>query len=402
MIRLIDASPLDAQNIFSLVNGGGAKLTAEELLSARPYWNVTVENPSDSVKTEAKSLYEFLEISVPQNIVRWDVCATVLSRVDMSHLLFSKFDLSDLKTKEANFTKKLTLGFKLISAVMVGGISSTSVKELENEQRNINWDVDIEKFILEFNIVMELLYDCEYFKYMMSWKQSIMSLMGNAVALEFASLVYKNWYDLDKPTKGQSKVKILQKNAIILCDRLMYEYSCRIWTGSGDSRLARDLQAKNRFEIVGVDEWKTVIDDFAKGKNASTSKGIIYHYYCLKKMHPPLEGTGVNAKYEIDHIYAQAQFDSVTTIDKALMESLGNKAILPKLDNISKGERAINQLRGETWLYDMVKTFTGIQEEDVDKYSDIVNIESLIEFRINDYKEVFSNQRVSLLNSSNL
>ena len=50
----------------------------------------------------------------------------------------------------------------------------------------------------------------------------------------------------------------------------------------------------------------------------------------------------------------------------------------------------------------MVKTFTGIQEEDVDKYSDIVNIESLIEFRIKDYKEVFSNQRISLLNSSNM
>lgn len=360
-----------------------------------------VKNPSDSVKTEAKSLYEFMEISVPQNIVRWDVCATVLSRVDKSHLVFSKFDLADPKTKDSNFTKKLTLGFKLISAVMVGGISSTSVKELENEKRNINWDVDIEKFISEFNIVMELLYDCDYFKYMMSWKQSIMSLMGNAVALEFASLVYKDWIALDKPTKGQSKVKTMKKNAIILCDRLMYEYSRRIWTGSGDSRLARDLQAKDRFEIVGVDEWKAVIDDFAIGKNASTCKGIIYHYYCLKKMRPLLEGTGVNAKYEIDHIYAQAQFDSVTTIDKTLMESLGNKALLPKLDNISKGERAINQLRG-TWLYDMVKTFTGIQEEDVDKYSDIVNIESLIEFRIKDYKEVFSNQRISLLNSSNM
>lgn len=221
-----------------------------------------VKNPSDSVKTEAKSLYEFMEISVPQNIVRWDVCATVLSRVDKSHLVFSKFDLADPKTKDSNFTKKLTLGFKLISAVMVGGISSTSVKELENEKRNINWDVDIEKFISEFNIVMELLYDCDYFKYMMSWKQSIMSLMGNAVALEFASLVYKDWIALDKPTKGQSKVKTMKKNAIILCDRLMYEYSRRIWTGSGDSRLARDLQAKDRFEIVGVDEWKAVIDDF--------------------------------------------------------------------------------------------------------------------------------------------
>lgn len=403
LIRLIDASPLDAQNIFSLVNGGGAKLTAEELLSARPYWNVEVEHPSDSVREEAKNLYEFLNINVPQNIVRWDVCATILSRIDSSHLVFTKFDLSDSKTKDTNFTKKLTLGFKLISAIYVGGISSSSVKELENEQKyNVNWDVDIEKFITNFNIVMGLLYDCEYFKYMMSWKQSVVSLMGNSVALEFASLIYKNWIDLGKPTRGQSKVKELQKNAIILCDRLLYEYSCRIWSGSGDSRLARDLQASDRFKIVEIDEWNNVIDDFAKGDNASTCKGIIYHYYCLKKMRPILEGTGANAKFEIDHIYAQAQFNNVTTIDKSLLESLGNKALLPKLDNISKGEKAINQLRTETWLYDMVKTYTGIKEEDVDKYSDIVNITSLIDFRIKDYKEVFSGQRISLLNSSNI
>lgn len=403
LIRLIDASPLDAQNIFSLVNGGGAKLTAEELLSARPFWNVVVDNPSDSVRVEARNLYEFLNISVPQNIVRWDICATILSRIDKSNLIFSQFDLSDAKTKESNFTKKLTLGFKLISAIYVGGISSNSVKELENEQKyNINWDIDIERLISELNVVMELLYDCEYFKYIMSWKQSIMSLMGNSVALEFASLIYKNWIDLGKPTKGQVKVKELQKNAIILCDRLIYEYSCRIWSGSGDSRLARDLQSKDRFKIVEVNDWNTVIDDFATGKNAATSKAIIYHYYCLKKMRPFLEGAGINAKYEIDHIYAQAQFENVTTIDKALMESLGNKALLPKLDNISKGEKSINQLKSETWLYDVVKTFTGIKEEDVDKYSDIVNVEELIDERIKDYKEVFSNQRISLLNSSNL
>ena len=57
LIRLIDASPLDAQNIFSLVNSGGAPLTAEELLSSRPFWNVEVENPSNEIREEAKKLY---------------------------------------------------------------------------------------------------------------------------------------------------------------------------------------------------------------------------------------------------------------------------------------------------------------------------------------------------------
>ena len=402
LIRLIDASPLDAQNIFSLVNGGGAPLTAEELLSARPFWNMEVLNPTDEIKSVAKDLYTFLGISVPSNVVRWDVCATLLSRIDKSNLIFTKIDLSDSKTTQTLFTKKLTLGFKLLSAVYVGGISSNSVKDLENERKaKIDWNRDVESFIKEFNIAMDLLYDCEYFKYLMSWKQSIMSLMGNSVALEFATLIYKNWVDLGKPTKGNPKLKEYQKNAVILCDRLLYEYSSRLWAGSADSRLARDLTiSKERFSVVSFEDWESVIDNFASGNAAKVDKGIIYHYYCLKKMRPLFDGEGANAIYEIDHIYAQAQFNNVTTIDPTLMESLGNKALLPKLENIAKSDKTLIELKSHDWLFGEILRVTGIKSEDVQKYSDIVNVQELIDTRIADYKSVFGNERISLLNSS--
>lgn len=403
LIRLIDASPLDAQNIFSLVNGGGAPLTAEELLSARPFWNVEIINPSDEIREASKELYKFLKISVPANVVRWDVCATLLSRIDKSNLIFTKIDLADSKTTQTLFTKKLTLGFKLMSALYVGGISSNSVKELENERKvKIDWNRDIEVAIKEFNIAMDLLYDCEYFKYLMSWKQSIMSLMGNSVALEFATLIYKDWTSLGKPTKGNPKLKEFQKHAVVLCDKLLYEYSSRLWVGSADSRLAKDLtNAKDRFTVVPVDEWEALIDKFATGNTAKVEKGIIYHYYCLKKMRPSFDGEGANATYEIDHIYAQAQFNSVTTIDPSLMESLGNKALLPKLDNIAKSNKKLKELEQHEWLFGEILRVTGIKKEDTDKYSDIVNIEDLIKERISDYKKVFSNDRISMLNNSN-
>ena len=403
LIRLIDASPLDAQNIFSLVNGGGTPLKAEELLSARPFWNVEIANPSEEIKTESQNLYKFIGISVPKNVVRWDACATLLSRIDKSNLIFSKFDFSDPKNKDSLFTKKLTLGFKLISAIMIGGINSNSVKELENEKKKtIDWNQDIEQFIKDFNTVMDLLYDCDYFKYLLSWKQSVMSLMGNSVSLEFAALVYKNWIQLGKPLKGQAKLKEFQKSAVILFDRLVYEYSSRLWSGSADSRLARDLNMPNeRFKIVDTDAWDKLIDDFATGTNAKVEKGIIYHYYCLKKMRPCYDGDGATAKYEIDHIYAQAQFDNVTTIDPVLKESLGNKALLPKLENITKGSKSLAELRPYSWLYDEVKRITGIKEEDIDKYSDIVNIQDLINQRISNVKSVFKNDRISLFNSQN-
>ena len=403
LIRLIDASPLDAQNIFSLVNGGGAPLTAEELLSARPFWNAEINNPSDEIRDAAKELYTFLKISVPANVVRWDVCATLLSRIDKSNLIFTKIDLSDPKTTQTLFTKKLTLGFKLLSALYVGGISSNSVKDLENERKaKIDWNRDVELVIKEFNIAMDLLYDCEYFKYLMSWKQSIMSLMGNSVALEFATLIYKDWINLGKPTKGHQKLKEFQKHAVILCDRLLYEYSSRLWAGSADSRLAKDLTNINeRFNVVPVTEWETVIDKFATGNTAKVEKGIIYHYYCLKKMRPSFDGEGANATYEIDHIYAQAQFNNVTTIDPTLMESLGNKALLPKLDNIAKSNKKLKELVQYDWLFGEILRVTGIKFEDVDKYSDIVNVQDLIDQRIADYKNVFSTDRVSMLNNSN-
>ena len=404
LIRLIDASPLDAQNIFSLVNGGGAPLTAEELLSARPFWNVEIRNPSDEIRNTAKDLYNFLGISVPSNVVRWDVCATLLSRIDKANLIFTKIDLNDPKTSQSQFTKKLTLGFKLMSALYVGGISSNSVKELENEKKaRIDWDCDVEALVKDFNIAMDLLYDCDYFKYLMSWKQSIMSLMGNSVALAFAALIYKNWIALGKPLKNNPKLKDFQKNAVILCDRLLYEYSMRLWAGSADSRLARDLASINeRFTVVPYSDWENVIDLFAKGNNAKVEKGIIYHYYCLKKIRPSYDGAGANAVYEVDHIYAQAQFKNAVTIDPLLMESLGNKALLPKLENIAKSDKSLSELRPYDWLYGEVKRITGICEEDIDKYSDIVNIQKLIDTRINDYKKTFKEIRTSLLNSVNV
>ncbi|MBO7183999.1 MAG: DUF262 domain-containing protein [Bacteroidales bacterium] len=402
LIRLIDASPLDAQNIFSLVNGQGAALTAEELLSSRPFWNVEIQNPTDEIKSAAKELYNFLEIDVPSNVVRWDVCATLLSRIDRSNLIFTKIELSDKKTPETLFTRKLTLGFKLWSAIIVGGITSNSVKDLENEKKcTVDWNRDVEIFIKKFNMAMDMLYDCDYFKYLMAWKQSIMSLMGNSVALEFATLVFKKWIELGEPIRNNTpKLKEYQKSAIILCDRLLYEHGSRLWTGSADSRMARDLaMMSERFKVVSYEEWETLINNFATGKNAKVEKGIIYHYYCLKKMRPSCDGDGANATYEIDHIYPQARFANVTTIDSALMESLGNKALLPKLDNIAKSNKTLSELKGHPWLFSEVKRVTGIDDEDIDKYSDIVNIEELINLRIGEYKSVFKNERNSLLNN---
>ena len=84
------------------------------------------------------------------------------------------------------------------------------------------------------------------------------------------------------------------------------------------------------------------------------------------------------------------------------MESLGNKALLPKLENIAKSNKTLKELVGCGWLLGEILRVTGINEADVEKYSDIINVQDLINERIADYKRVFSVDRISLLNSSNV
>lgn len=398
LIRLINASPLDAQNIFSLINSNGVKLTAEELLSSRPFWNVTINHPSDEVRLKTRELYNALEITLPKDVVRWDLCATVMDRIDSDQIVFDKNTFKNKNKKDTSgFTRKLTMGFKMISALKVGGINSNSVKELE--EANVNWETDIEEIIKNYSIIFSLLADCEYFKYMKAWNQSVMSLTSNTVALEFAALIYNKWIQLGKPMRiNTSKVKEFHKCCVILYDRLVYEYSNRLWAGSSDSRLARDLENQdNRFKVISFDEWKNVIDIFKSGENSSVSKAILYHFYCIRQMTPTLKSS--KTRYEKDHIYAQSKFDGSSIVNKGLMNSLGNFALLPKDENIDKSDKAINELAKGSWLYNQVLKYTDIQESDVDKFSNISNLEELIEYRINIFYDVFNQKRTDLINN---
>ncbi|MFI3214697.1 MAG: DUF262 domain-containing protein, partial [Eubacteriales bacterium] len=131
MIKLYNATVLDAQNIFSLVNAGGTTLTSEELLSARPFWNVPVASPSGAVRDEVLKLYQKLGIDVPDDVYRWDFGATLLSRIDRKNLIFDELPLE----VESSLGKRMSLGFKLLSAIYLGGITNNDVTMLENTKK---------------------------------------------------------------------------------------------------------------------------------------------------------------------------------------------------------------------------------------------------------------------------
>lgn len=399
IITLTNVSALDAQNIFSRINRGGTLLKAEELLSAKPYWNAEVNVNDSKVKDLVKSLYEKLEVEPPQTIVRWDLAATLVSRIDKNNLIFEK---SPQDSKEISMNQ-VTLGFKIISSWFRGGMSGVSVNELEKEKDNpINWETDIDDLVSDINTVCEILSNDSFFKFLLSWNRPISKLLGNAICLEFATIVLKDWIDQGKPTVSGAQYKAVQRHARILFDRLVFEYATKVWRGSGDSKMAADIKDwKTRIKAVDSNEWEAFIKGSLEGEfhgQKSTQKTltpVLYYYYALKELSPH---AGVGVKFDVDHIIPQEKFKGNDLVESNMKDSLTNLAILPKKDNISKNNKALNEIT-DAWLKSQIVTYAEIPEVDFERFSDISNMAKLRASRGKYFVDCFTKTRTTMLSN---
>ncbi|MGN9163060.1 DUF262 domain-containing protein [Clostridium sulfidigenes] len=397
VIKLTNASVLDAQNIFSLVNAGGTPLTKEELLSARPFWNIPLENPSGVVKDEVKKMYQKLDIDVPNDVYRWDLGATFLSRIDKNHIIFDNLNIE----KDTSFKEAMSLGFRLISAIYTGGINNNNITNLE--KKKIDWDVDIDKLVNDINDIINRLEQTEYFKYLQWWNKSIMSITSNTIAIEYITILYKLWIGYERPKKSTSKADTFIREAMILCDRLIYEYTIRIWSGSSDSRLSGDIKNyKNRIIAIKKEEWIELINELStgkfKGKSTSVSilKAFMYHYYIIKKIDPVYKNS--TTIFEIDHIVAQSLFKDNDGANQDMKDCIINLALLPKGENIEKSDKRLNKITDE-WLKKQIIRLAEISEDDFETFSDITNINQLKEKRAKLFSDAFSEERDKLINN---
>lgn len=108
-IGVIETSSItstDAQMIFTLINKEGTKLSAVEILSAKPSWNVSVKNPSVDVIDQRKLLYNAIGTHV-EKTVRWDYPATLYQRLEMDFLFPNSLTL-----KRVSWTKNSLLASK--------------------------------------------------------------------------------------------------------------------------------------------------------------------------------------------------------------------------------------------------------------------------------------------------
>lgn len=395
IIQLTNVSPLDAQNIFSRINSGGTQLKAEELLSAKPFWNEKVSTNNAELKEIVSNLYQKLGVETPKDIVKWDLAATFINRVKDESLLFDQEEI--ISSSEINMNN-VTLGFKTLSSIFLGGMSAKVVNELE-KRRDISWNFGIDKLADDVNKICNIFLCCDFFRYLQSWKKPIQKLMGNAIVLEFLAIIYKDWKEKGMPTAG-AKMTAIERDAKVLFDRLVFEYATGAWRGSGDSKMANHIANwKERIIPVSTDAWKILIEGACKGEYNGQPivlkhlTPILYYSYVLRNCSPL---TIVNTEYEVDHIIPQAKFVDNSNVDKKLKDSLINIALLPKKDNISKKDKELREIT-TSWLKQSITNYTAIQECDFEKYSDIANINDMKELRKTFFLKIFGETRTTQL-----
>ena len=119
-------------------------------------------------------------------------------------------------------------------------------------------------------------------------------------------------------------------------------------------------------------------------------KPLLYYYYVLKQQRGPDE---INVSVEIDHIIPQFALESSTLENKEIKtHNLFNLALLPKKENISKGEKWLKNIDDE-WLKDQIALYSGIPINDFNLFSSVQSMGKLEERRKSAFKEAFDTKR---------
>lgn len=405
MIYLSNASTLDAQNIFSRINKEGTQLSASELLSAKPYWNIRV-NLNSIDKQRVRILYKKLNIDFDEQGVRWDIPATLISRIDSKYHLF--YHYSNTEDNEIKFdVNEITTGFKLLSACKVKGISKIALDKLE-DPGILNWEDNLETYIDQMRQMIATIYaKLPEFQTLILWNKNIHKLLGDAPTFELLAIAYDFYSKFqDDMIEGNTRLKEFISHIKNHFDRLVFEKVTGKWKGSSDSLFARntsDLYISSRTAPLSIEEnqaWERMIESAIAGRidnqeAKQENMEVLLYYSKMLSQEQPWTG---DTQFDIDHIYPQTNFRSNGNINQTLCNALGNLAILPKQVNESKKEKSLKFIKDE--IKQKVSYYEKIQSSDFEKYSQPENIEKLLKERGNSYKQILINSRISYLKKS--
>lgn len=396
LIEVKNLKPADSQKIFNLINSQGSPLKAVEILSARPKWNLKIESPAGEVKQLVEELYRTQMGITPESVVRWDLAATFLRRIQDDNFIFKKFDMEST----SDFEKELTMAFKCLSGIYVQGVTKVDIDNLADYP--INWETDIDQLVNDSKNMLRVLESFPYFRFLKSWNVSIQDMTSDAIALDFYILSYNEWISQNRPMGSSSATKNFQKFCFKLWDKLIYEYVCSLWRGSGDSHVRNDIISTEPIIAIQEAKWNELLEGiYATNKvndravGYSYMKPILFHSYALSELATPASATG----YDIDHIIPQTIIKGSSIENKdEVQDNLFNLALLPKTENISKGGKKLTQIE-DAWLKRQIKEYEFIDEADYVRFSDVSNYKQLFAHRKQFFLDAFKNKRTYLLNN---
>lgn len=411
VIETSNISPADEQKIFNLINNSGTQLTASEILSAKPRWNVQVEGIKKEILSAIEKLYDNdLEIT-SKGTVRWDIPASLC--IYLKEMGLDRF----FTLKETDISKKITLGFKLLSGFYSGGVKKEDINNLSGlKTNNFDWQ-NCNDRIDEIKAFFKLFKDNKYIRCLYSWGKSLSDILGDGPTLNYLFILFRNWKNLDCPSGGTKEKNTFDKNCFILLDKMFYEYITNQWKGSSDSTIARNISefektdGKSLIPHIEKTAWESLLKDVFENNtiNKKTiSKGLcnplIFYYNILKDIRGEAENKGDGSwenAGEVDHIIPQASWESSAINEKeSIMNNVFNLALLPKKINDSKNNKHLLAIKTNSTLAETISRFEEIKIDDFEKFSKIEYYTDLRSLRSELYYDAFGHKRDSILLNS--
>jgi hypothetical protein len=211
--------------------------------------------------------------------------------------------------------------------------------------------------------------------------------------------------DKGKPVNKGAATKKFVHNAIILADKLMFEYITFKWRGSSDGKISKNIAAfgslPDKFIMIEnknwVDLFKSINDDYKIDDSDITfglSKSLIYHVYSTMSYACPSASS-----FDIDHIIPQTSFDSSSITKSDLIKNaLFNLCPLPSKANSKKNDKKLKDIT-DSWLIGQIEAFSGIKKTNFTKFSDVQNWEDLRNARRIIFESKFLIERTKILNN---
>jgi hypothetical protein len=360
LVSLHAATHRDAQYTFKIINTQGVPLSAAEVSSADPYWNIKVANPSAKLIASSKSFYESIGIKPSTDFVRWDSPATLLYSLGASGR-FAMFNaVSDLSAEKSpgESEDNINYGFKLMSAIHLGSVNRTEISELPRiAAPRINWATAADDLVDEFSEMGKVLLDTSYFSAMKSWELSLKARYGDTPSICVATLLYKDWLRKDRPaSRGSKKHNQFSKNAFFEFDRLAFESISKKWKSASDTVLSDklkqfDTSGPELFTPVDEGEWnRLLVEMFDQHSVGGVSIGqkplsgvfevFLGHFVCVMGL--SVEPQDKPAGFSVDHVVPQSVFEASPRKLEGIR--LGNLVPVPKRLNSIKNNKIISKM----------------------------------------------------------